>query len=360
MEQPEGFPFTSNTGERMVCKLNKSLYGLKQSGRNWNEMIDSIMKQLGFKQNHADPCLYTREDAKGFIAATVYVDDILTIDDKLFSIKKFNLKLTDGGDASSLLGMRITKEGYDVIIDQTKYIQDVILRFGLDQGKMVKTPATISFDAEAPSTKADKHLYMELVGSLIYASVVTRPDISFGVARAGRFLVDPTKNHMESTKHILRYLKGSADRSIRYRSSGSTTLVGYSDADYAGDTTTRRSTSGFVFTLAGAAISWASKRQPTVALSTTEAEFIAATLAITEAMYLRSILIDLGLPMEDPMILYMDNQSAMIITCDQFSQKRIKHIDIKYKFARERVKEGVIIPKYLETKKMVADVLPRQ
>jgi hypothetical protein len=192
----------------------------------------------------------------------------------------------------------------------------------------------------------------------MYLSVCTRPDISYVTGSLARFMSSPTTVHWQVAKGVLRYLAGTPDKGIIFGDSGNLELTGYCDADYAGDIDTRRSTTGYVFTLNGAAISWQSKRQPTVAASTTEAEYMAAAAAVKEGLWLRKLLSDFGLIFRSVNI-FADNQSAIKILRNPISSLRSKHIDVIHHFARERVMRNEVAFCYIPTSLMIADALTK-
>jgi hypothetical protein len=229
----------------------------------------------------------------------------------------------------------------------------------MDDCKPMSTPAVPEVREEEISQPADHQEYMSLVGSLIYLSVVTRPDIAYAVGRAGQAMANPTQADMVAAKRILRYLQASKEIGIVYQRMGEPQLRGYADSDWAGDRETQKSTTGYIFTIAGAAISWASKRQQTVALSSTEAEYMAACSAAQEVMYLRALLSSLEHKQEGPTVLHQDNQGAIAIGKDFASNRRTKHIDIKYHYIRERVERGDIKLEYISTEGMIADCLTK-
>jgi hypothetical protein len=191
----------------------------------------------------------------------------------------------------------------------------------------------------------------------MYLSVCTRPDIAQAVGALARYMASPTVTHWQAAKGVLRYISGTANYGINF-GGGNLTLEAYCDADYAGDIDTRRSTTGYVFILSGGAISWSSRLQPTVAASTTEAEYMAAACAIKEALWLRTLLSELG---QDPgtISIFADNQGAIKLLKNPVFSMRSKHIDVIYHFARERVMRKDIIFKYVSTNKMVADILTK-
>lgn len=200
--------------------------------------------------------------------------------------------------------------------------------------------------------------YRELVGSLMHLSVTVRPDISFAVGALSRYLASPTMMHWQAAKGVLRYLSGTADYGITY-GPDPTDLLGYCDSDYAGDIDTRRSTSGYVFVMNGGAISWSSKRQQTVAASTTEAEYMAAGAAVKEGLWLRKLLLDLNIKCSDAVCIFGDNQSTLKLLRNPVTSARSKHIDVIHHFARERVLRKEVCFRYIPTDQMVADVLTK-
>ena len=232
----------------------------------------------------------------------------------------------------------------------------------MDDGKNRSIPLSpsIKFSKdEGDPLDTSKYPYSELVGSLMYLSICTRPDISFATGSLARYMSNPTTVHWQAAKGVLRYLAGTPDHGITFGGTGvDLELYGYCDADYAGDIDTRRSTTGYVFTLNGGAISWQSKRQPTVAASTTEAEYMAAAAAVKEGLWLRKILNDLGLTFKTVSIL-ADNQSAIKILRNPISSLRSKHIDMIHHFARERVMRNEVMFSYTPTSMMIADVLTK-
>jgi hypothetical protein len=209
------------------------------------------------------------------------------------------------------------------------------------------------------SKPVDSSYYQAIVGSLIYAAIGTRPDISQAVGAVSRYCANPSEAHMTAAKRICRYLKGTIDTSLKYEKTDTNTVVAYSDSDWAGDHDDRRSTSGSVFIMAGGAISWNSQKQSTVALSTAEAEYIALSSAVQEALWIRRFLSDLSINVSNPMIIFEDNVGAIAMANNPVNHRRTKHIDIKYHFIREAVQAGHVELVYCSTKLMIADILTK-
>jgi hypothetical protein len=265
------------------------------------------------------------------------------------------------GEAKIFLGMSITRDRANrtLKLAQERMTTQLIAKYGLDDAKSKTIPLSPSIkltkDEGSPLDKAD-HDYGNLIGSLLYLSVCTRPDIAQVVGALSKYMDAPTTVHWNAATGVLRYLAGTKGYGINF--GGNSEINGYCDADYAGDLDTRRSTTGYVFIMNGGAISWSSRRQPTVAASTTEAEYMAAASAIKEALWLRTLLNDLKLN-GDPITIRADNQSAIKLLKNPISSLRSKHIDVVNHFARERVARKDVIFQYVKTEHMVADILTK-
>ena len=220
-------------------------------------------------------------------------------------------------------------------------------------------------ESMSPTTEAERVdmarvPYRSAVGSLMYAMVATRPDIAAAVSAVSRFMENPGSEHWTAVKHIMRYLKNTADWVLTLGSGCKLQLVGYCDADWAGgDLDGRRSTTGYTFSLGSGSIVWSSKRQPTVALSTTEAEYMATTNAAREAIWLRRLLGELGYTQAEPTVIYSDNQGSIKLAHNPVHHSRTKHIDVQHHFVRELVESNVVALRYCPTDANVADVLTK-
>ena len=211
------------------------------------------------------------------------------------------------------------------------------------------------------SEYVDKVLYQSAVGSLLYLLMRTRPDITFAVSCVARFCSNPTTQHMRAVKRILRYLRGTTNQGLLYKKNGSKEVVGFSDADWGGDVDDRKSTSGYVFQIGGSTVSWRSKKQTSVALSTAEAEYISLSAATQEAVWIRQLCAELSAkpPIYDPTVIFEDNQSTIAMSHNPQFHGRSKHIGIKYHFVRDQVTKGTIDLKYCPTTEMIADLLTK-
>lgn len=368
VEFPHGF---GDPG--LVCKLNKALYGLKQSPRAWYEHLCRFFKAIGFQPLLSDHSVFHN----GRVVVGVYVDDILICGhrNEVDTVKKqlnHAFQMSDLGPVNHYLGMKITRnrEERAIYLSQATYIDQILASHGMANCHAVHTPMTTDCHLMPAGPHYDcplklKRQYQSAVGSLMYAMLGTRPDIAFAVSVVSRFASNPTHAHEEAVKRIFRYLQGTKDLVLAYKG-GLEHLLGWTDSDWAGDHDTRRSTSGYVFCIGSGAISWSSKRQATVALSTCEAEYEGQTQATKEAIWLRNLLSQLHIggtnnPNAEPatVVLYGDNQGAIALAKNPQFHGRTKHVDIKVKFLREQLDDGVVDLAFTPTDEQVADGLTK-
>ena len=385
VEVPHGY--TDSKHPRVVCRLRKALYGLKQAPRVWSNTLGKFLKQHGFLPLNADQSVFC--NGKTIIA--IYVDDLLITgpnkqtnkEIKAAFSKRFHM--TDLGPMAHYLGMRLERDRPQRILhlSQQAYLEKILKDHGFLDSKPVSTPMETSTKLEAApagyTAKPEfKHTYQSAVGSLMYAMLGTRPDIAFAVSVVSRYASNPTEDHWTAVKRIFRYLKGTLHLRLTF-SGPLQPLCGWTDADWAGDKDTRRSTSGYVFNLGSAAITWSSKRQPTVALSTCEAEYIGQTQAAKEAIWLSGLLNELDTPgmptnigealvaygVAEPAyclaatVIYCDNQGAQALAKNPTNHSRMKHMDLQHHFVREKVAEGRIQLEHVPTAEQVADGLTK-
>jgi transposase InsO family protein len=377
MHQPLGF-VTGDTGG-LACKLNKSLYGLKQAGRTWNKRIDSALQSLHFQPIHADPCVYAYRRDSVLLIISLYVDDLLLASSSLTELNRVKAELSscfemeDLGEARYILGIQITRDraSRTLTICQSGYTLEVLKRFNMQDCDAVSTPMMqeklIPAD-ESRSTLLDedgKKRYQSAVGALMYASQATRPDITYAVTALSQFSSKPTEEHWKAVKRVLRYLRGTPHYGLTYRGetsrsqSPTLTLSGYCDSDWAEDEIDRRSITGYAFLLSGAPISWASRKQSTVSHSSTEAEYMAASDAAKEAVWWRSFLTSLGYAPSGPTTIMSDNQGSIKLSKNPENHRRTKHIDVRHHYIRECEKAGTVHLDYVSTQQMAADVLTK-
>lgn len=375
MKQPEGFP--SSKGDHLVCKLNKSIYGLKQASRQWYIKFHEVITSFGFEENIMDECIYQKVSGSRICFLVLYVDDILlATNDKglLYEVKQFlskNFDMKDMGEASYVIGIKIHRDRSRGILglSQETYINKILDRFRMKDCSPNVAPIvkgdTFSLD-QCPKNELEREQmknipYASVVGSIMYAQVCTRPDIAFIVGMLGKYQSNPGLDHWRAAKKVLRYLKGTKDYMLMYKRTDNLEVIGYSDSDYAGCIDSRKSTSGYVFMLADGAISWRSSKQSLTATSTMEAEFVSCFEATCHGVWLKSFISKLRVvdSISKPLTLYCDNSAAVFMAKNNKSGSRSKHIDIKYLAIRERVKEKKVVIKHVSTELMIADPLTK-
>jgi hypothetical protein len=365
VSQPEGF--VKKGDEQMVLKLSKALYGLKQAPRAWNVKLDGSLKKLGFKKCSSEPAVYTRGVGLSTIILGVYVDDLIVTGGDPEEIAAFKMQMTsefemsDLGKLSYYLGIEVEQNEDYIAIKQAGYAKKVLEQFGMSECNATKYPMdpNARLDADKQGERIDATKYRRVIGCLRYL-LHTRPDLSFSIGMASRFMEKPTVKHLNAVKQILRYLKGTMNFGLVYTQEKRTeTLVGYTDSDVGGDIVSRRSTGGMAFYLNGGLVSWSSYKEKTVALSSCEAEFMAATAAAKQAMWLRNLLGQITGAEPKAVNLFVDNNSAIALMKNPVFHGRSKHIDIKYHFIRECVERGQIAVKKVNTLEQKADALTK-
>lgn len=366
MSQPEGY--AEKGKEHQVCRLHKAIYGLKQASRTWNEEIDKNMKDLGFKRSKLEPCIYYKISKSSIVISALYVDDFFHFFNDAEELKKVKdalnkkYKIKDLGETKDCLGVRITRNRKigTIGIDQEEFIEQILDKFNMSECKPVGTPLEpkkkLIKPQDGEKIKSPPVPYQNLVGSLMYLATWTRPDIAHAASMLSQFNTCYTEEHWQVAKRVLRYLKGISNICLTYGQSD--TITGYVDADWAGDENDRRSYTGYVFMIGDAAISWESKKQPTVALSTTEAEYMALAEAAKEAVHRKNILFEL-FGKEVTINIKTDNQSAMKLVLNPIFQSRTKHISVRHHFVREVYDQGLIDLSYVSTDHMLADILTK-
>ena len=361
-----------------ALKLAKSIYGLKQAGRQWYKKLDSSLQSLGFARVKSDNSIwvYRKDDVRIIIPA--YVDDMFIATkergraQQVIQDLEKHFQVHDLGDVSFLLGVHIQRDRSKrtLTLSQRQYIVDLLEHYSMSDCAAVSTPLDPNCKLskeQCPQTDEDKasmraYPYAQLVGSLMYLAIATRPDISYSVGLLGRFSSNPGLPHWKAAKHLLRYLKGTMDLKLEYAPDPSQTelFVTYCDADHGGDRDNKRSTSGMIVKMGTGAISWASRLQTIATLSTTEAEFVSAVSAGQEIVWLRNLLSELGYTFPGPSTLFVDNQSAIAVANNPEHHGRMKHLDLRFYWLRDVVELGLIQVKHLRTDSMPADLLTKQ
>lgn len=363
MEQPEGFTIGSK-----VCKLNKALYGLKQSPRMWNERFNAFTIKLDLKRREADCCLYISIKQSTKLYLLLFVDDMLIISNSIKEIELIKeglhneFQMTDMSEAQTFVGIHIERDinKGTMKLSQQQYSKDILGKFEMTNCKSSATPMEIKLKLEDSSIDTCEKPYRELVGCLMYISLTTRPDLASTARYFSQFQTKFNDDHFSHAKRMLRYMKGTVPLGLNYildeKSNG---LIGYADSDFGSDITDRKSVSGYVFKVYGCTVSWISRKQQTVSLSSTEAEYIALATAACEAIWLRGLLKELGHEQLKPTRIYEDNQGCISVAQDPKEHKRMKHIDIKYNFLRDIIAKQFIELEYIPSANQLADIMTK-
>jgi hypothetical protein len=370
MKAPDGFKFSSP-----FWRLRKGLYGLRQAGRQWYLTLHDAFVDLGFKRCESDWSVYTRHSTSGKSMSATSVDDILIASDSKAesdsAATQINEKFstTDSGEAEWILGCRITRcrSKRLLMIDQSQYVASILHQFKMDECKKVPTPAPkdrltaemCPQNDDERAAMADKP-YCAIVGKCMYLATCTRPDISYAVRELARFMSNHGKRHMEAAQHLLRYLKGTSTHGIVYGNldNPAPTFRSFTDSDWA-MSDDRKSVSGYIMECGGAPVSWSSKQQTIVALSSCEAEYLSCTHAARHIIWLRSLFAELGYPQNLPSELYCDNQGTVACTHDPHSHSRMKHIDIRAHFIRDCVNRQIMKVSHIPGVENPADLLTK-
>ena len=347
----------------------RALYGLRQSPRAWYQKLRNTLINWGWRVSAYDPCVFINDNT-GLILE-VHVDDINVMGKDLQKILDFKaqisqtFQMTDEGECSWYLGMHVEQRPGEVRIHQKKYIDEIVAKYGFQDAASVKTPLEkdVKLHARQNYTAHPKFRkeYQSKVGSLNFASNQTRPEIAFATGYVARYASNPDQTHMKAVNRIFMFLKDDPGKGILYSGKHGLQLRGFVDSDFAGCEDSRKSTTGWVFTLAGGPVSWSSQRQKTVATSTMDAEYIAGAEAAKEAVWIRNFINDLRIPGVHigTVPLYIDNNSALKLTRNPEFHSRSKHIDVKHHFIREKVDDGVIDTLRVETADNLADIFTK-
>jgi hypothetical protein len=346
MTLPPGF---NTPHPNKVCKLIKSLYGLKQASRQWNEKLTSFLLQMKFVQAASDHSLFTRKTSSSFIVLLVYVDDVIIAGTSLDDIQLIksalhkSFKIKDLGQLKYFLGLEVAHSQAGITICQRKYCLDLLHDTGLLDAKPANTPCDPSVklynDDSVPYH--DISAYRRLVGRLLYLNA-TRPDITFITQQLSQFLSAPTTIHFNAAIRVLHYLKSCPGSGLFFPRDSSLRLIGFSDADWAGCKDTRRSISGQCFFIGKSLVSWRTKKQLTVSRSSSEAEYRALAAATCELQWLLYLFADLQLTCSQLPVLYCDNRSAIHIAANPVFHERTKHLEIDCHIVREKLHAGIL------------------
>lgn len=364
MKQPCGF----ENGSR-VCLLRKSIYGLKQAAKSWNDALHEVMMAGEFLQSYNDPCLYSKKINNGYCYVIVYVDDLIVASATTEQVKhvenifKPHFQMQNLGPIEHYLGMEVTKdkEG-NFELNQSAYINKMASDFGLKDAKDAKTPMEVNYGKTDSTTPLDNNVkYRRLIGRLLYLSVNSRPDISASISILAQKVSEPTNEDWNQLKRVVKYLKATHKLRLRLSNiqSKNLALYGYADATWADDRIERKSNSGRIIHFNGGTISWSCNKQNMVASSSCEAEYISLCDASKEVKWLRQLLEEMHEQFDSPTIIFEDNQSCIALVRDHKFSYKTKHIDTRYKMIRDLVKKKIIKCEYCPTEEMVADLLTK-
>jgi Reverse transcriptase (RNA-dependent DNA polymerase) len=375
MNQPPGYEDSSGR----FCLLQRSLYGLKQAGNVWNQELNRVLHKIGFTQLKSDYCCYIKRQDENFSILVSWVDDFVSLSttDALNDATERDLQghfeIKALGQPNLLLGMKVHVSSNYISLSQSHYIVALLEKYGLADANPVTTPMdpNVKLDAydkddeielEGESDPKITHGYAQLIGSLMYLALGTRPDIAYAVNRLAQFTSDPKSLHWTAVKRIFRYLKYTKNHALIYGGDDdieNTDLNFFCDADWGNDASDRKSISGYVVIMAGGAVAWSSKKQQTVALSTAEAEYVAATHVAKQVLWHRSLFRELDFPFPSTSTIFTDNQAAISISHHPEFHARTKHIDIAHHFLRDLIAEGTLNTVYVNTRDNLADLFTK-
>nr|KYP50032.1 Retrovirus-related Pol polyprotein from transposon TNT 1-94 [Cajanus cajan] len=366
MSQPPGF--TDSANKNLVCKLHKSLYGLKQAPRAWFDKLTSVLLKLGFNKSKCDPSLFIFSTSTVTIFMLVYVDDIILTGNSPSMLQKFVTQLNDIfslkdlGALDYFLGIEVKSLSQGkLLLSQAKYITDLLTKVKMEDSKSISTPMIGGQQLAKEGTPFDDPtLYRSVVGALQYATI-TRPEIAFSVNKVSQFMCSPMEEHWKVVKRILRYLKGTVGHGLVFSPAKHIdpfNLTAFTDADWASDPNDRRSTSAACIYLGPNLVSWWSKKQLLVARSSTEAEYRALAQAITEVLWIQSLLKELKVPLNTPTVL-CDNQSTVALSHNLVLHSRSKHMELDIFFVREKVLNKSLNVSHIPAQHQFADVLTK-
>ncbi|GKU96896.1 hypothetical protein SLEP1_g10077 [Rubroshorea leprosula] len=364
IHQPPGYVKAGN--EHKVYKLKRALYGLKQAPRAWYSRIESHFLKEGFKKCPYEHTLFIKSEDGKMLIVCLYIYDLNYTGNDMVMFDKFKksmmveFEMSDLGLMHYYLGIEVNQSAAGIFISHKKYVQDILDKFRMKNCNPVNTPIEpgLKLVKNLGGKEINSTLYKQIVGSLMYLTA-TRPDIMHAVSLISRYMDCPKEVHLLAAKRILKYLQGTAEYGLFYKNGEKSELFGFTGSDFARDLDDRKSTSGYVFIMGIAAISWTSRKQSIVTLSTTEAEFVAATTCACQAIWLRKVLEELQVKQEGPMLIFCDNSSTIKLSKNPVLHGRCKHMDVKFHFLRDLTNEGVIDLVYCRTEDQIADIFTK-
>jgi len=364
MHQPPGF--VKPGYEHLVCKLHRSLYGLKQSPRAWYARLHAALLAWNLIQSTSDPNFYFAHIGKDTIALLVYIDDILLTGSssqlitqlKLHLHQTFNMK--DLGPIRRYLGVQFERSPTGLHMHQREYALSILHQFSMDEcsPSLTPLPEGIILSKDSATPPVDATLYRMLVGKLIFLTK-TRPDLTYAVSVVSRFMQNPQEAHLQAAKHILRYVRRYPDLGLFFKQGEENRLCGYTDADYGQDIDDRISVGAYIFYLGNSPISWNSKKQSSTSRSSCESEYRALAQCSCEAIWIRRLLKELRFLEEKPTHLYCDNQSSIKLSYNPVFHEKSKHFEIDYHYTRQKVEDNTIKVEFISSQEQPADILTK-
>lgn len=390
MKMPPGFEKFTPNGEELVCKLEKSLYGLHQSGREWFDCITKYLKTISFEPLKTDPCLFSRGQGGERVILSLYVDDVISVTKDSNTAKSFKNEIrsryaiVDGGEANWVLKIQIQRFEDGIFLSQSTYAEEILKKaklWDLADVKEYETPLMTTWNHDPNSPELDlerQKWYHSFVMKIAYLSQNTRPDLAYAANVLAQWQSKANESDMNALNRTLRYIRYTYDYGLWYEkepdNSGNVifsqeleidpiTPMGYADASYANEVGFK-SRSGYAFFVNGSLINWFSKKQPVVALSSTEAEIIAFSESVKESLCLRQLVSELNGQVKGTTVIAQDNQSAIAICLDPIQHARVKHMNVRQFFVRDHLANKEIKMIYCPTEEMIADIftkaLPRK
>ncbi|GJW78065.1 retrovirus-related pol polyprotein from transposon TNT 1-94 [Tanacetum coccineum] len=361
--QPPGF--IDFQKPNYVYKLKKALYGLKQAPKAWYDRLKAFLIKHEYSMGMVDNTLFTKKSKSHLIIVQIYVDDIIfgstsqNLCDDFAKIMHDEFEMSMMGELNFFLGLQIKQMEDGIFFNQSKYIKEMLKKFGLEDSKPTKTPMSteikLSKDDEADSVDSSK--YRGMIGSLLYLTA-SRPDIMFSVCLCARFQENPKTTHLEAVKRIFRYIRGTSHLGLWYPKGTRIETVVYADSDHAGDYVDRKSTSGVCTFMGCCLTSWFAKKQTALAISTTEAEYVSAEKACQQALWMKQALIDYGIRLDEVLIM-CDNKGAIDLSKNPVQHSRTKHIEIRHHFLRDNVQKGNISIEKVASEDNIADIFTK-
>ena len=355
IEQPEGYIRMGE--EHKAYLLKKALYGLKQAPRAWYSRLEDYFAGEGFDKCSYEHTLFIKKEGGSFLVVSLYVDDLIFTGNNVMLCEKFKASMqsefdmTDLGRMKYFLGVEVHQTEAGIFLCQGKYANEILVRFGMSSCNAVNNPMVpgTKLSSQEKGEEIDSTEYKQLIGSLMYITT-TRPDIMYAVSFLSRFMAAPKEGHLLAAKRILRYLRGTMKFGIFYKRSSDSTLKGYTDSDFAGDLDGGKSTSGYVFMIGDGAVAWSSKKQPIVTLSTTEAEYVAATTCACQSIWMKEVINSIEEDHCKCVTVFCNNSSSIKLSKNPVFHGRTKHINVRFHFIRDLIKKGEVELIYYGTK----------